>query len=384
LGVFEITTFIRGLQCAWIGRAINNAHDNWSHRLMSLSEKPLLHITNNDIFSFGPVLGGIINSFLIFREKFWEYGNNWTQAAILNNKKFILKKGEQNIFDGVFFETYMPELDNNKKHVLNWNDLITEEYELLNRNDLNIKLGFNMNFRAYVRLKSGLVNARKNFFEVHMPVGISLEKYVSKVKKGSKMFRNILVHRELKGITTQIKTFAKIIEESVPLNCNALVYNMQWSNTYYSTEIRTFIFKLYNNTLGLNARTAHYNENVNAACMFCSKSFLLPAHRETFLHFFWYCNTTEGLRLRFGNFLGFAEITKEQFFYAIDGERRVKKVELFLFDIFKFTLWTFKLKKKLPNWSYFLSEFKLNVSMCTGSSNSLKQKLQNFFLRRDE
>jgi hypothetical protein len=114
LGVFEISTFIRGLQCAWISRAVNNAHDNWSHKIMSLKEKPLLQTTINDTLTFGPVLGGILKSFLFFREFFWEYGNNWTQATILNNKKFILKKGEQNIFDGEFFDTFMPELDKKK------------------------------------------------------------------------------------------------------------------------------------------------------------------------------------------------------------------------------------------------------------------------------
>jgi hypothetical protein len=30
LGIFEISTFIRGLQCAWISRAVNNMHDYWS------------------------------------------------------------------------------------------------------------------------------------------------------------------------------------------------------------------------------------------------------------------------------------------------------------------------------------------------------------------
>jgi hypothetical protein len=219
---------------------------------MSLKEKPLLQTNCN-----GPVLGGIIKNFLVFREHFWEYGNNWTHAAILNNNKFILKKGEPNIFNGEFFEAFMPELNNNLKNELKWNYLITEEYEMLCRTDLNNKLGFNVNFRAYVRLKSGLVNARKNFFKIQMPAGSKLENYIARAKKGSKLFRNILVHRELKGITTQIKTFAKLVEESVPLNNNALVYNVQWRSAYYSIEVQTFIFKFYNNTLGLNARTAH-------------------------------------------------------------------------------------------------------------------------------
>jgi hypothetical protein len=251
LGIFDISTFIGGLQCAWISRAANNTHDNWSHKLMSLKEKPLLQLNLNDTAPFGPVLGGIIHSFLLFREHFWEYGNNWSQESILNNKKFTLKKGEPNIFDDEFFETFMPELDYNLKNELNWNYLITDVYELLSRTELNNKLGFNVNFRAYVRLKSGLVNARKNFFKIQMPAGTSLEQFMSKIKKGSKLFRNILVHRELKGITTQIKTFAKLIEESVPLNNNAQVYNMQWNSAFYNIEARNFIFKFYNNTLGL-------------------------------------------------------------------------------------------------------------------------------------
>jgi hypothetical protein len=138
---------------------------------MSLKEKPLQKITINDNTLLGPVLAGIVSNFIFFRDKFWEYGNNWTQEAILNNKKFIIKRGEPNIFDEGFFVNYLPELDNTKKNELKWSDLIDDKYQMLSRTELNNKLGFNVNFRAYVRFKSGLVNARRKYFKVNSGTG---------------------------------------------------------------------------------------------------------------------------------------------------------------------------------------------------------------------
>jgi hypothetical protein len=117
---------------------------------------------------------------------------------------------------------------------------------------------------------------------------------------------------------------------------------------------------------------------------FLLQKFTIASPPGDFFTFFWYCNTTAKLLTCFSAHIGVGLLTKEKFFYALDRDKNVNKVELFLYDMFKFRLWSFKLRKKLPNWSYFKNEFTHNVGVCAGANNSLKQKLQSFLLRRDE
>ena len=62
-----------------------------------------------------------------------------------------------------------------------------------------------------------------------------------------------------------------------------------------NNKIRTFLFKFYNNILGLNLRVAKVNNEIDPSCTFCTANKLFPAEKESFSHLFYYCPTTNKL-----------------------------------------------------------------------------------------
>jgi hypothetical protein len=105
-GLFDLKKFIMGLQCSWIGRAVKNAHDNWSYQIMHSKNEPLLTLCKDDINNFGTALKNILSSFLAFRNSYTTYGNNYVSIPIFNNTCFRIRNNEAGIFDQAFFHNF--------------------------------------------------------------------------------------------------------------------------------------------------------------------------------------------------------------------------------------------------------------------------------------
>jgi hypothetical protein len=64
-----------------------------------------------------------------------------------------------------------------------------------------------------------------------------------------------------------------------------------WNTGGINNRARTFIFKFYNNLLGLNTRLSHFVANQNRGCTFCEGTFTTVPD-ESFIHIFLECTTT--------------------------------------------------------------------------------------------
>jgi hypothetical protein len=196
LGLASIYDIVTGLQCAWVRRALLHDHDNWSSKLTKLNKDFELTLTERDITNFGPVLGGILRNFLKFRDSLIEYKNNYVHVPILNNKKFIVKRGEAGIFDDNFFETFAPGIDVNTRSTLTWHKCTDGNKEFLGREALNDNIGTRLDFRSYVRLKSGYANAKRKFDDGKVGAKRKLKDFIIMNKNGAKGFR--VVFKETK------------------------------------------------------------------------------------------------------------------------------------------------------------------------------------------
>jgi hypothetical protein len=58
------------------------------------------------------------------------------------------------------------------------------------------------------------------------------------------------------------------------------------------------MFKYVHNLLGVNARVAKFNNNVNASCSPCTLERKIPAPQESFSHLFYECSVTDKIRLK--------------------------------------------------------------------------------------
>ena len=70
-----------------------------------------------------------------------------------------------------------------------------------------------------------------------------------------------------------------------------------WKNSFMDNEMKTFCFKLHNNTLGYNYTVNKFIRNHNAYCTFCTLSREPEDGRETPYHIF-FCMQAYGADLR--------------------------------------------------------------------------------------
>ena len=62
--------------------------------------------------------------------------------------------------------------------------------------------------------------------------------------------------------------------------------NSLWGIHWLKNRVREFLFKFFNNKLGLNTRVSHFVEDFDRSCDLCKASKTLPACEESFTHLF--------------------------------------------------------------------------------------------------
>jgi hypothetical protein len=384
LGLFALKDFIISLQSVWFKRILATNFDNWANKIRTLSYNEPVYIQEKDMDNCGTLIGGLIKSFITFRQHYGKINNNFMHVPILNNENFRITQREADIFDDNFFESFLPGYNRELIKKLTWKQ-ITNNYDLLNRFDLVERLGIIPSVRVYARLKSGLQLACKNFKKQNK-LGLSIEDFLNSFKKGSKKIRKV-IYLSKNPVTVfktrQIRTMSKITGTGIPPDCTAKIINTAWNANFLNMDVRIFIFKYFNNTLGLGARVNHINSDIDASCTFCRICKILPAQRENFDHFFWYCSTTAKLIEYFtANFLTL-ELTKETYF-NYGGIIPDEQYSFIIFlCIFRYVLWSYKLKKRLPYWLSFKDAFMYNLSIAFNTSKKFKNKLTNCSFYRD-
>jgi hypothetical protein len=110
---------------------------------------------------------------------------------------------------------------------------------------------------------------------------------------------------------TQTTTFATVSGSVIPTNDIYGSIISAWSKNALSNRFRTFLFKFYNNILGLNTRVSHFDNNVSRKCTLCTinqqsvftnanpGTVPVPVPDETFKHLFFDCSVTKNLHSAF-------------------------------------------------------------------------------------
>jgi hypothetical protein len=198
----------------------------------------------------------------------------------------------------------------------------------------------------------------------------------SKSSGNSFQFRKFFSNtRIVKPPKNPIINFCKIANIPMPVDVSAEKMNSLWTTYYFPSELKTFIFKFHHNTLGLNIRVNHFNEERDPACTFCKKSINFPCERESFEHFFWYCPITAKMKDNFFNNFATKEITKTIYFTGTDSDNNFIEPVFVTCNVFRYILWTFKLKNKLPSWPAFINDFQYLMSILCGSNKKLRTRI---------
>jgi len=131
-----------------------------------------------------------------------------------------------------------------------------------------------------------------------------------------------------------------------------------WSRHFLDSKTRDFIFKFYNNILGINQRVNKFNPAICPSCTFCNISNTLPAPLESFRHIFYDCPSVKKILNDFFNrFINIPLVECDIFFSgAITNTESKNEVFQLCMDILRYNIWLFKLEKKLPISNLILNE----------------------------
>jgi hypothetical protein len=164
LGLIRSECFFKALKISWVRRCNILTHDNWRRKVMAVPDPGIAYIQHRDLSSFGPLITGILDAFIYFRNAFGTYANNFTLIPILNNNFFWINNGRlQRHLDTDFFNSSLPGTTDALRRTLCWRD-ISVDGMLQSINQLSNTLDTNITPQVYRILDNAFKIARSSCF----------------------------------------------------------------------------------------------------------------------------------------------------------------------------------------------------------------------------
>ena len=186
--------------------------------------------------------------------------------------------------------------------------------------------------------------------ELQEKKSISVAEFLEKREKGSKQYRKIILEGPPNVVPHNIVKFGESMEVIINLE-NSKKLNSCWNIQTLTNSTRTFLFKLHNNVLGYNTAVAHFVRGHSDNCTFCDITENVEPIRETPVHLFYQCETSENLIN--GIFSHYQSIntvvTRSELFVGFGTGNRWR--DEFFFIVSKLVLkylWDCKVRKSVP------------------------------------
>jgi hypothetical protein len=326
----------------------------------------------------GLVLNNIIDSFSYFKSKFAQIENNFMVSPFYCNDAFGYGRGFINKLDEEFFGCYGNNTLRNSLLSLTWKDLAINGV-FITREEILTRFNIALLQEKYNILKQVYGIALRKYYKAGTGES-NLPDFFKSFKKGSRKFRRIMcgtVSEHTVESGTQVRTFLRSIEEDCPNFARIRSLLSNWNVSFLNSSIREFIFKYYNNILGLNSRVAHFNLEINSGCTFCNITNNRPVPKETLQHLFYYCPTIyEIICTFFDSYIANLVNNKGNYFLSnISSNEQVNNVVTIVWDIFRYVVWQFKLQKRLPTYGIFNEELQYHFAIINATSKFFRDSL---------
>ena len=264
---------------------------------------------------------------------------------------------------------------------------------MLSLAEINHKLGSNINLVTYLRLGEALTNFVRTFAgnarRISDGSAISLENFLLRFKHGSRPIRLLLTRsRKIKKIEerTHVKTFLRLAGVGNPDTVHIKNSQEFWSYSFLPNAVRDFILKYNSNLLGLNTRVGHFVANHNRHCAFCTVQQIRNPPDETFSHLFFECNTSSRYLAFFENLIfsekiGLSVLERKRLWFLGIFDSELSKNNTFLGTciwVVKFLIWSYKLKKRVPNIIELKTEFFYQMGGIFDSSERVRLDRTNY------
>jgi hypothetical protein len=328
LGLINLKNFITALQCSWIKRTTQHWCDNWRFDIKAACYgNPL--IANSGTFNRNenPVLFNICESYGSFTSEFYKKDRNYRKALIFKNRMFKRGRNDDRLLDENFFGRNLSFDELKKIACLKFEDFFTNGRQKT-LDLLCDDTGINFSLVTYMRIHESLqfyVLSRRN--DEPSP-DQSVAMFIKSFSRGSGPYRRILEYSDVQKIklseNNTVKKFFEFVgipmlEEPILKHCWSA-----WNHTFFGNQQREFLYKYFNNILGLNARVAHFVANHSAECSVCiANNEPRPIQAETFLHIFFECSHSNRYR----------EMAEKEFFPELVQETVENKRTFWLLGI---------------------------------------------------
>jgi hypothetical protein len=156
-----------------------------------------------------------------------------------------------------------------------------------------------------------------------------------------------------------------------------------WNCSLLGNNVRDFMYKCRNNYLPLNNRVAAYDRNVCPMCTFCRIRDPDTVTRESFNHLFYSCDSTsiiinDILRVYFA--LGdINENDRKKFVWTgiTDGNDDLQHVLIIFWELVRYSIYKYKLKKRIPNSIMIANETFFNIKTTLLQNLALEQTIRS-------
>ena len=358
IGLFEIRSFLTAQKSNWIKKA-QKLDDHWKLRIYSKSYGNIFNLRSIgfDIES-DPIITGIVKAYEIVL--FEHSAKNIKKTYIYENPHFTIGHGLNKKTLGFdFFGADTVRINEGKIEKLTVEDLI-ENGRIRDVDDFfmrtNILLPENKLRAALFCIQSKVQQADVEAAEQMAPRHKSyIMEFYNRVKKGSKHIRKLLYGQVIPSISRNIQVFAGITDTVLNSN-DSVTLNNVWTYNFFDNNMRTFLFKLYNNQLGLNSRVAHFVVGHSPLCTFCVIGGVNDIENETCPHLFYDCTYTENIISGISTWLRLNDLNPQinltrSFFFGvpkIEGDKKKSDALFLICKLLMKFIWDCKLRVTLP------------------------------------
>ena len=374
LNMVNLKEFIIAQQVNWFKKAAHSSRDNWRVDLRKLGNGNCFSI-NPEIVdrALHPILKGLAESFQYFSKNFYSLNDNVDSSHLLNNPIVRRSHRDNTLIDPPYFRQNIPELNIESLAKLKLSDICSNG-RIKTLDEINNSTGLQFSLVTYMRLDASIYQfySNRRVPRISNLKSASVAEFFGSFKKGSKQIRRIFMQlRTIRSNPENInctRTFSDLINCDFG-NCENIKRCLNlWTSHFLSNPHREFIFKFYNNSLGLNSRVAHFVQNYNPGCTFCKASHRINPPVESFVHIFLQCIDTSSMAdILFDEYIPELVINsdteKKQFlFYGINhtSGNNDNPILLLIASTFMYTVWHFKLAKRTPTRGPFLCKFFLH------------------------
>ncbi len=399
LGLIHLGTFLMAQKCSWIKRTHAMVIDNWRYNLKKLAPNgdiSLIRLCDVDMYR-NPILFKIVEGFETFVKCYGKLGLNTKLTPIFCNPFITRNKSDSHLVDIGFFGKQFYEKNRNAIRTLTFNDCFNgDSFKSLEqfRN-----FGLPLSYALWMRLRSAILLAKKKLASVEsairengtgnlIPEPQSINTFLGKLSKGSKKFRSVIdrsVYNDI-DITDNgcIKTLCAITLLEIPNKRLCEAYIKSWNLSYLDNNLKEFLFKSRFNAIRTGDRLSHVSKNVDQRCFMCTCLNSNSTTRETFYHFFRKCPVTSNLLSLFNARLGLNwvdcdSIIFDNVYWMGNFRGEFDGLALLVYDIFRYLIWSSKLKKIFPRIEILLSGF----SSILGTAIAVKPGLRAALLRNN-